>query len=168
MAVFDEQIARLKRDEQIFQKCLMNEKTGIILSEKKQMDLEKKGGDLLEIDAQIRIRKYRSTECYYIINKTLKEYSLLEWEMCIKRRVLLEYALPILSRALVLYPMLDEWEVLYSIARLPETFWNKHKSWKQFYVGIVKDILYNNIEKDCMAFSEEYFDQFEIFVLSDL
>jgi len=94
--------------------------------------------------------EYRST--YYIsLNKKLKELNLSEILDYLREFVLLEYMIPLISRYIELYPLMPgaffHGEYLFIIFQIDKSFWNAHKNWYFFFIGIVEDVL-NNYKKE--------------------
>lgn len=80
-----------------------------------------------------RFRKVRCIHHKYILTKPIKEYGGHEISTCIREKVLLEYALPIMSRYLEVCPLTPGayhiGEVLVDILELDQEFWGNHQEW---------------------------------------
>lgn len=171
MDVFEKRLVMIRENEQIFKKYYRNEEIGIIICDDRKEDFKKKGSDLLNAEVKLRFEEVRSIYYRNIINNILYDYSFPEWVVCVEEKVLLEYAIPILSRVLKYYPMLCgkdyEWEVLYEISKIDENFWNIHREWKMFFEDIIRDILHSRNERKMDNISEKYICQFETFIFTE-
>lgn len=175
MDIFQKRIKILKENEQIFNQYCGREELGILISDDKKHDFLKKGGELLEEEEKSYFEEVRSIYYHNVVNKTLCEFSFPEWVVCIEEKVLLEYAVPIFSRVLKVYPMLYvdvgicdgeicQWKILYEVSKIDEFFWNKHIEWKNFFKNIIKDILDKNEKKEITFIDDKYIIQFYDFL----
>lgn len=169
MNLFEKHFEMLKRNQEIFEQYKMVENTGIIISDERQKDFLKTGKELLTIKKSEEFREVRSIHYYNIVIKKLEEYSLPEWFVCLKEGVLLEFAIPVFSRVLQMYPMLcgmnNEWQVLYEITQVSQDFWKLKREWKEYLKQFLNEILFK-YEQGAFAISipEEYLYKFKIFI----
>ena len=102
--------------------------------------------------------EYRLTYCVSL-KKKLRELNRSEiWEY-LREFVLLEYMIPLISRYIELCPLMPgaffHGEFLCIIFRIDKTFWNEHKNWYLFFIGIAKGVM-NNYKKE--ELDEKVFD----------
>lgn len=172
MNVFEKRKKMLEKNEKIFEQYFKNESIGILISDVHKECLKRTGSELLNGETKERFEETRAIYYYNILNKPLLEYTFPEWVVCLQEKVLLEYTIPIFSRVLENYPMLCgkncEWEILYEIAKVDENFWNVHEGWKQFFVNILNDVLYNNGEKKEPIINAKFIHQFCIFISENI
>lgn len=66
--------------------------------------------------------------------------------------ILLEYAVPILSRVLSQNPLLNgayyRGELIYNILNIDESFWQKHIDWKVYFETLLMDIFRSFSEQE--------------------
>lgn len=169
MNIFDKHFAMIERNLDIFEQYKMEENIGIRFSDDMQKDLMKIGKELLTIEKSQELMEVRSIHYYNVVMKKLKEYSLPEWFVCLEEKVLLEYAIPVFSRVLKVYPMLcgskNEWQVLYEITQVNQKFWERNKKWKEYFDDVINGILLKH-EQGVLEtnVSEEYIRQFKYFI----
>jgi len=168
MNIFDRHFEMLKRNQDIFEQYKLNENVGIKIPENHHKDYCKTGIELLSVERIEQLLEVRSVYYYNIVHRTLEEYTLSEWIVCLNEGILLEYAVPILSRALERYPMLcgmnNEWQVLFYITMINEEFWFEHKEWKNCFCELIKDICVQHENgRFVEAIPNEYLYQFKLF-----
>ena len=168
MNIFEKHFNMLRKNQEIFEQYKMIESAGIRVSDIRKPDYLKFGRELLAIEKSKQFMQVRSVHHYNVVMKTLEEYTLPEWIVCLEEEVLLEYAIPIFSRVLESYPMLcgmnNEWEVLYEITRLNQEFWRRNTEWKEYFNKII-DVVFLEYRKGAfiIAVPDEYLNQFQIF-----
>lgn len=168
MNMFDLHFEMLRINQEIFEKFKLRENIVIEISENIKKDFIKNGKELLSLTEIEYFSEVRSIHYQNVVVKKLEEYTLPEWLVCLNEKVLLEYAIPILSNVLNEYPMLCgmncEWQVLYEITNLEHEFWQTHKAWKAFYDEMIDKIILtyeqDNFE---VLIPEEYLYQFKMF-----
>lgn len=165
MDKFEGHFDMLRKNEKIFKKYSVKKQNGIAIPIDKEDDFKLKGKQLLSQEKANYFLEIRSIYCWNIVNMELKNYSFPEWVICIEESVLLEYAIPILSRVLQEYPMLCgkdcEWQVLYKLTKVEKEFWLSHKNWKEFFVELINRIFASNKKEDLIVlFPEDYYYQF--------
>lgn len=169
MNIFDKHFAMIERNLDIFEKNKMKENIGIRLSDDMKKDLLKTGKELLTKEKSQELIEVRSIHYYNVVMKILKEYSLPEWFACLEEKVLLEYAIPVFSGVLKVYPMLcgnkNEWQVLYEITQVNQMFWEMNKEWKEYFDDIINGVLMKH-EQGVLetSISEEYIRQLKCFI----
>lgn len=158
MGIFEREEKMYDEYEEIFNKYKNQSNNGILIPDNLRTNLEKNGRELLPEETVNKFRRIRSQYYANIINNKMKEYTYMEWVICIKEKILLDYALPLISSPLLFYPMLcgvyAEWEILYEISDIDEKFWMEHRDWKAFFAGIMKEAI-NQVDID--SEDEEYF-----------
>ena len=168
MNIFDLHFEMLRKNQEIFEKFKLRENIAIEISENIKKDFIKNGKELLSVKEIEYLSEVRSIHYQNVLVKKLEEYTLPEWLVCLNEKVLLEYAIPILSNVLNEYPMLCgmncEWQVLYEITNLEHEFWQAHKAWKAFYDEMINKIILTYEQDDFeVLIPEEYLYQFKMF-----
>ena len=162
MNVFEKHFDMLKKNENIFEQCKIEEMNNNINENYKY-----KGIELLDKKRCDEFMQVRSIHYSNIIFKRLDEFNFPEWIICIEEKVLLDYAVPIFLKVLEKYPMLCgmhcEWEILYEIIKIEEVFWINHIDWKENLNAIIKDDIFN-YEKKLYNINYEYIEQFKKYI----
>ncbi len=131
-----------------FEKCKDNENLGIKIPNNIQNGFNKLGKEILSSKTCERLLEYRSIHYNNVVNEKLSDYNLPEWVVCLEEEVLLEYAIPILSRVLSHCPMMlgmnNEWEVLYLVVKVKSDFWRVNKEWKDYYKLLIDKAINND------------------------
>lgn len=98
-------------------------------------------GDAAVID---ELLSYRSGYASHILNWTLAEYGWAEWILCMNLWVLMEYAIPVLSKVLDINAFVPgifyRGEVLYRILIYEGDIWERHPDWMPFFKGLVQNM----------------------------
>lgn len=168
MDVFEKKIKMHRKHEEIFNKYRNQSNNGILIPDNLRINLEKTGRELLP---EKTVNYFLTVRCQYyanVINDKMKDYTYMEWVTCIKEKILLEYALPIIAGPLLFYPMLSgmhaEWEILYEISDIDEKFWMEHRDWKAFFVRLMKEA----INQEDIAGEDEYLCRINEFIKTNL
>lgn len=164
MDVFEKKINMHRKHEEIFNQYAYRSNEGVFIPDNLKNDLEKNGRELLPEEIVNEFLQVRSQYYANIINNKMKEYTYMEWVICIIEKILLEYALPIFSRVLIFYPMLSginaEWEILYEISRIDEKLWLKHRDWQSFFIRVMKEA----INQKGLVIEDEYLNGISKFI----
>lgn len=107
--------------------------------------LGKKGEELIADSDMIRkLREYRSTEVYHILNWKLSQYQWDEWITCLDYKIFLDFTVPMLSKVLEQNPLIAgvfyRGEILYRILKLEDSFWEAHKKWKVYFETMLEQV----------------------------
>ncbi len=101
------------------------------------------------------IERFYQTRCIHhhnILTMPIKEYGGYEIVTCIHEKVLLEYAVPIMSRYLEVFPLTAgiyyKGEVLTKILDLDKGFWNRHRDWHFYF----KELAIKSLEEHGVEF----------------
>ena len=155
MDVFEKHFNRLRESEEMYNRYCMKKDKGIAISIEEEKNFNVKGEELLSSETIKYLKQFRSIHCWNVVDMELKNFSFEEWKVCVEESVLLEYAIPVLSRVLHEYPMLyggnSEWQVLYGITKINREFWAVHESWKKFFVEIICSVLSGEMGQDLQS-----------------
>lgn len=173
MDVFEKHFNMLRESEEMYKRYCMKKEKGIVISIEEEKNFNIKGEKLLPSETIKYLKQFRSIYYWNVVDMELKNYSLHEWIVCVEESVLLEYAIPILSRVLHEYPMLyggnSEWQVLYEITKINREFWAVHDSWGKFFIEIICSVLSGGMEQNLTdTIPQEYLYQFRDFIASSV
>ena len=169
MDYFERHFALIKKSEKIFKQHKMDPQIEIAGLPDIEEVYEKTGQDLLNKDIIEQFLSMRSVPHYKIVVKKLIDFTLSEWITCLNEKVLLEYSIPVLYKALSHYPMLygtnDEWQVLFEITKVEESFWKTYRGLKKPFVAIIDKVLYENAKENFYSsIKQEYLESMKDFV----
>lgn len=111
----------------------------------------KTGRDLLPKSVIEAFLEIRSINYRNILDKTLSEYTVAEWLVCLKEKVLLESCLPYISQKIDIDPLTSGFfykgEILYDVTGIDKLFWDKHRDWFEYFrikINTVLDMIEND------------------------
>lgn len=114
--------------------------------------LDKTGRELIGEEEVIQeLLSVRGIDYQNMVNCKLKNYTLLEWTGCIKEGILIEYAVPMLSRLLAIHPLAAgihyQGELLFYIVRAFQVGIVTQADWLQYFKELVTGIIKTETEE---------------------